>query len=600
MRRWTTSFILSAGIVFAGNARAGEEELSAGGHVTTDLYTNDDNPPSALLDGDDRTHFAQHRLEDSAWRVWLGRPGTPSAITVVQGWPDWSQATELEIETAWGEVATVQLQTGTREPQTFALALSHPTAFVDIRVVSAQPAKDGGGWGGFATMVIEGTPVASPRTAPPVVSDVSVTRESDSVVRVTWTTDVPASSQVRYSTEQVSTNLTAVDTTLTTSHSVRIEADGPVRGLLEIRSADETGNRAEVRDDTLATIDTTFQYGVGGGSYQIGGEWVPIQRLLAEDDVRVGFTQQWIGGSGWTDWYKPEGIAALASEGYTPEVIHYYFGDPVLSDVQARRDAFLDDIRTLAAVLQDSGVGSRVIVTLEPEYNQGQVATWDGWNDLMIEAMQILRSQAGCKVGLLAGDWDIDHVTPISMGRAAAYADFVAFQEMRASTRDTPDDAYAVVDRAIRFSHFLSRRFLRPVRWGYLMVSDYDGWSFVQRDVVIEMCERVQELRDSGVVAISWMSYLDHPGAGGYFGEAEAHKGLKLADNSPKPAWHVWKECAANGPSWLATGADPPGAMPPQDDSGCGCRFGGRQTPGALAVMAVVVAVGAAGRRRRR
>ena len=63
--------------------------------------------------------------------------------------------------------------------------------------------------------------------------------------------------------------------------------------------------------------------------------------------------------------------------------------------------------------------------------------------------MAILRAE-GCKVGLLPGDWDIDHVLPISMGEAAAYADFVAFQKMRASTRNDPADAYEVVDRAVR------------------------------------------------------------------------------------------------------------------------------------------------------
>jgi len=591
--------LIPALLLATSGTAVAQEDLSSGGRVTTDLYTNPKSPPEALLDGDDATHFAQHRLEDADWRVWLGRAGTPSSITFIQGWKDWSQALELEIETAYGEVAVIQLQTGTRDPQSFPLSFAHPTALLDIHVMRADPGSEGGGYGGFAELSVEGSPIASPRTTAPVVSAISVNRESDSIAVVSWTTDVPATSQVRYSTELVSSTLTSADMALTTSHSVRIEAAAPLRGMLEVRSADESGNRAEVRDGALATIDTTYQYGVGGGSFQLNDKWIPAQDLFAQDDMRVKFTQQWIGGDGWTDWFKPEGIAALAGAGYTPEVIHYYFGDPVLSDVQARRDAFLEDIRTLAGVLQDSGVGDRAIVTLEPEYNQGEVATWDGWNDLMIEAMQILRTQAGCKVGLLPGDWDIDHVTPISMGRAAAYADFVAFQEMRASTQDEPADAYEVVDRALRFSHFLSRRFLRPVRWGYLMVSDYNGWSYVQRDVVVEMCERQQELKDAGVVAVSWMSYLDHPGANGYFGEGEAHKGLKYADNTPKPAWHVWKECVANGPSWLETGAEPPGAPPPKDDSGCGCRLSDRGATGFAAMLGALVAAAWLVRRRR-
>jgi hypothetical protein len=76
------------------------------------------------------------------------------------------------------------------------------------------------------------------------------------------------------------------------------------------------------------------------------------------------------------------------------------------------------------------------------------------------------------------------------------------------------------------------------------MVSDYGGWKGVQRDVVVEMCERRPELEAAGLVSVAWMSYLDDPNqTGGYFQIAEAHKGLKYADNTPKPAWHVWKEC---------------------------------------------------------
>jgi hypothetical protein len=131
--------------------------------------------------------------------------------------------------------------------------------------------------------------------------------------------------------------------------------------------------------------------------------------------------------------------------------------------------------------------------------------------------------------------------------------------------------------RAIRFSHYLSRKFLRPVRLGYLMVSDFGDWAAIQREVMIETCERYQELQAAGTVAVSWMSYLDSPGADGYFGEAEAHKGLKYSDNTPKPAWHVFQECAAHGPSWLATGEEPPGAIAPvpADEGGCVCILAG-------------------------
>jgi len=567
-----------------------QEDLSTGGSVESDLWEHDESPPEGLLDGDESTHFAQHRLEDSDWRVWLATPGVPERISLVQGWEGWSQAVEIELSTAYGETQTLSLETGTRDEQAFDLGFTHPTAFVDVYVVSATPSDSGEGYGGFAEMRIEGVAVDPGPSAPPEVSDIAVQSEGDAVATVTWTTDRPATSQVRYSTDTANSELTTADVDLTTTHSVRIEAADLLRGVIEIRSADASGFRAEVRHDAFVTVDTAYQYGVGGWSFEIDDEWIPASELYATDELEVKFTQAWIGGSGWTEWIHAEDIASLVDAGYTPDLIHYFFGDPDLDDVIARSDDFLADIQTLADILADSGVGDQCMVTLEPEFNQGAVATWDGWNDLMIEAIDIIRNTSGARVGVLPGDWDIDHVLPISMGRAAAHSDFVAYQEMRASTRNERGEALEVPDRAIRFSHYLSRKFMRPVRLGYLMVSDYGGWADVQRQVVIDMCERHEELAAAGTYAVSWMSYIDRPGAGGYFDEAEAHKGLKDSDNQPKPAWHVFKECAANGPSWLDTGKEPPGALP---EDGCTCGMPSsptRRLPALwLGVLALVV-----------
>jgi hypothetical protein len=117
------------------------------------------------------------------------------------------------------------------------------------------------------------------------------------------------------------------------------------------------------------------------------------------------------------EWFRAEDIRSISDAGYVPDIIHYYFGDPTVEKVESMSADFIEDIRYLADMIAESGAGERVIVTLEPEFNQGGVQRWDGFNDLMIQAIDILHSTAGCRVGLLAGDWDIDHVLPISMGR---------------------------------------------------------------------------------------------------------------------------------------------------------------------------------------
>jgi hypothetical protein len=276
--------------------------------------------------------------------------------------------------------------------------------------------------------------------------------------------------------------------------------------------------------------------------------------VYKRDDFRVNVLQAWLGGSTWSSWFNsaPE-IKKVVDEGYRPEIIHLYFDGEGLQHVDEHRDEYIADVKKLAALIKDSGVGDKTIVTLEPEYNQGIAASWDGWNDLMIEAINILHTETGAKVGLLPGPWDIGHEVPISMGRAAAYADFVALQEMKGSVTNTVDDAHSAISNAIQFTHFLNRRFLRPVRLGYLMISSYNGWEYVQRDVAIEACERLPELKAAGLTALSWMAYLDSP-SDGALGAAESFKGLKTVDNEAKPAFYVWQECMKNGPSWLAKG----------------------------------------------
>jgi hypothetical protein len=590
--------MLSAGAAMA-------ENVSSGGRVETDLYLDATTALGALLDGDVATHFPQQRLADAEWRIWLKAPATLASVAFVQGWSGWSQATSVRLETADGSTADLTLVAGTRDKQTFPLPFQSPTAFVDVHVIAATPQTDGGGWGGFAEIELDGS-VAAGDTKAPAVSAINVNKQSDTLATVTWTTDEPATSQVRFSSEAVAAGdlvgvvATAPDKTLTTAHSVTLQAAAPLRGQIEIRSADAVGNRTEVRHDAFVTIDTAFKYGVGGWSFKIGSQWVAAPKVYADDGVPMAFVQAWAGGTGWADWLTSKSLADIKAAGMTPEIIHYFFGDPKLADVQARTTAFLADIDTLAQVLTASGAGAGALVTLEPEYNQNEVATWDGWNDLMIQAIDKLHA-VGAKVGLLPGDWDIGHTAIISMGRAAAKADFVAFQEMRASTQDTPEEARQVVSKAIRFSHYLSRKLLRPVRWGYLMVSDYGGWEAVQRDVVIEMCERRPELEASGVVAVSWMDYLDDPGqTTGYFQAAEAHKGLKNADNTPKPAWHVWKECVTNGPSWVAAGTAAPGEIPAKEESGCSCSEApGRGGAGWAATLGVALAWMALRRRKR-
>jgi len=585
-------------MTFAAKAASAAQSLEG---VTgySDLFWPAGEGPEHLFDGDTSTHFLLYRVLDAEWRVQFRQPTRLASVTLVQGYDNWSTAQELVLESADGSEVTLPLKVGSREPQTFTLDFPGPTSFVDVRVSKATQAEDGGDFGGLAELQFAGEPTDA-ETDPPVVSHIVVSKPSATQATVAFETDEPATCRLRYSEQELISALTPVEAAMATHHSLELSTTSPLGGQVEIRCADAAGNRAEVVHDAFSTLETTrFQWGMGGWAFQFDGKWVEASERFAQDELPVDFAQVWIGDNDWRGYVTAEDMAAKVRAGLLPEIIHFYFGYVTQKDVAEKREGYLKNVRELAAVIAESGVGERVLVTLEPEYNQGDVVAWDGWNDLMIEAIDILHEEAGAKVGLLPGPWDLEHQVPISMGRAAAHADFVALQSMAGSVTNTREEMKTRVEESLRFTHYLHRRFLRPVRLGYLMISDYGGWAGVQRDVMIEYCERLPELRAAGLVSLSWMGYVDSPGADGALGEAEAHKGLRYVTGDAKPAFWVFQECVKHGASWLQTGEDPPGRIPAKDGFlGCSCEAGpGARSAGVPLGVALALGVKLASRR---
>ena len=107
--------------------------------------------------------------------------------------------------------------------------------------------------------------------SPPVISNINVNAASDAVAVITWTTDEPSTSVVRYGTSTPPT-LTATTSGLTTSH--RVVLDGLQRNTtyyLEIESTDDSCNPNTTVDNntgsyysfTTLNVVTPKQYKVG-------------------------------------------------------------------------------------------------------------------------------------------------------------------------------------------------------------------------------------------------------------------------------------------------------------------------------------------------
>jgi Domain of unknown function (DUF4082)/Bacterial Ig domain/Purple acid Phosphatase, N-terminal domain/Fibronectin type III domain len=95
---------------------------------------------------------------------------------------------------------------------------------------------------------------ATPRTTPPIITNVQAAAITTSGATITWTTDEPANSQVNYGTSSAYGSSTPTNNTMVTSHSVILS--GLVASTLyhyQVASRDGAGNFAVSADFTFTT-----------------------------------------------------------------------------------------------------------------------------------------------------------------------------------------------------------------------------------------------------------------------------------------------------------------------------------------------------------
>jgi hypothetical protein len=182
------------------------------------------------------------------------------------------------------------------------------------------------------------------------------------------------------------------------------------------------------------------------------------------------------------------------------------------------------------------------------------VSSWPGFGEHLARAAALIRERApNVRVGTCVGDFAGPPAIEASLGRAAPDLDFIAFQEMRASTDPAVErDGYLRVGRsATRFARYLQRGFDRPLLVAYVAVSSHGGWEDKQAKALDDVRRERRALRDAGVFGIVYFQLFDDPAHTGYFGDAEPHFGLLRHDGSPKPALEAFRRWSEPS-SWLA------------------------------------------------
>lgn len=257
----------------------------------------------------------------------------------------------------------------------------------------------------------------------------------------------------------------------------------------------------------------------------------------------IWLTRNWDEG-----WASREDLERMVAKGVVPVLILYYFaGDISRSYVVEHRQEWYFYLMKVAAL---ASIDAPVLIVLEPEFNDGTnaagtvISNWPGFNEIVIDGIYLLRSMApNLLVGVCPGDFGDEDLEP-SMGEIVEYSDFVAFQEMRASTQpsETSEDYEDVTDRALGYADYLYTTFDKPVLLAYAAVSTHDGWEQIQADVVQHLFAARGEFQKRGVFGVLYFMLFDDPEHDGYFGAAEAEFGLVRRNGEPKAGWQAFVE----------------------------------------------------------
>jgi len=272
-------------------------------------------------------------------------------------------------------------------------------------------------------------------------------------------------------------------------------------------------------------------------------------------DLPLNAHAMWVTRDWEPAWFGRYELKALHEAGLTPVLLFYYFGDDVSQETVT---AHYDRYRVwLQAALGHLSSDIPVLVVLEPEFNNvppngdAHVKGWAPFAELMIQsAAEVRRFLPKARVGICPGDYRAYDLWGI-LGPVSKHMDFLAFQELWASTRQNwmSEHHQDVTEFALLFTTYLRVVYERPVLLAYLGVSSYDegaksDWEKVQAKVWSDLADDIDRFRANGLFGVLAFAWYDDPTHKGYFGPAETHWGLVERTGRRKPAFEEFSRLA--------------------------------------------------------
>lgn len=329
------------------------------------------------------------------------------------------------------------------------------------------------------------------------------------------------------------------------------------------RSQPDGSNDEPSRAEDPATGEEPPAEGAAPESVELGlGMHVNgLRRMENGPDARPNGTdfaygQVWVGAwnleHGWSN--VGEQVEWLVERDVKPVIQLFYWGNDIskacFQDGCAGKStaAWTRLVDELGVELEEHAQGHEVIVVLEPEFNKGNVATYEPLDAALAEKADGIRDgYPQSRVALGFGGWGTQNWD--TWDRAMDASDMAGLQLMRGSTQDSQATYAGGADTLVRQAQRLHELSGDPVLVSDVALATYPGPPYLdlQADVLEELLDRRDELDRAGVEGLVYRAFLDDPSAptAEYYGEAEVTWGLKHANGTAKPAWDVWARALA-------------------------------------------------------
>ena len=278
---------------------------------------------------------------------------------------------------------------------------------------------------------------------------------------------------------------------------------------------------------------------------------VPITEVLQSKSKNTNGVTMWITPEWNEKWYDSKTIQKdIINRGYTPVFIFYYFADNIsVKYIHKKKAGYFKHLKRFFKFLKK--LDGKKIVILNPEYNENGVGHYKGMNNIFLKSFQILRHDPQVLVGPCVGDfgnynkvnepeeWKLFNP---SLKTAMKKADFIAFQEMRALTRNKPQQILNTPKRAYNLAKYLHTKYHKPTMLAYLAISSYGkNGNSLQAKVYKGFVKYLPKMKkDASLSLFGTFHYFDYPNHKGYFKQAEKFFGVLTKDGTLKPSFKYY------------------------------------------------------------